>query len=206
MSAYHVWNPFLVDKDTLEFIVTTADSDQIAKGTDEFIAGILKDIGLSSAKPGKWTLDFARTPYFSEYPDSDDWRDRWQPVWRATVKLKSPPAKPPTRQVPYFETNSTDDSWSQKDYHGKKKTARALIIADFKNDGDRKKAEAAIKKIAPKADFIQSMVKNKYPQLQIDLGEQQVTFFEKVPKLADDIAKAASENGGVLASREFEWK
>src|SRR5678815_1054157 len=95
---------------------------------------IRDSIGID-AKPRRWSLDFVRTPYFSDYLDADDWRDLWQPAWRVFVEV-SKARKIPKNRVPYFETNSADASWTPKDYHGTRKTARAVVIADFEKRAD----------------------------------------------------------------------
>lgn len=175
MSAYHIWNPWLDSDGKLVFVVTTADSDQIAKGTSEFVAGLLADLGIKE-KASKWTLEFCRAQYFSEYLDSKNWKDRWQPVWRLTVSFAKPLSAAPKKKA-YYETNATDDSWTPKDYHGSKPSAHCLIVADFKKEAD---GTAVLKAVAKAKGVDGHMGKTgKLFQVHIDLGEQKVSFFEK---------------------------
>jgi hypothetical protein len=205
MSLFYIWNPSLISREppTLSFVLTTGDGDQIGHGSEGFVAGLLRDLGIDD-KPTRWELTPIRSSYFADEPDADDWRDRWPLVWRARVELPAVPIKVPiTAQVPRGTDadGADDDTFSQDDHWLTWASARSVVIADFVNEGDRKRAEAEIsaarnKGAIPTVEVSRGEAFGRLPQLTIDLGERPNSYFEGGAPDAAKVAALVERCGG----------
>lgn len=208
MSMLHIWNPAIVPDhpDSLEFILTRGDSDAVAGGTRQFAEELLQDIGIQ-ATVTSWSIKPYRTSYFSEYLDSDDWQDTWQPVWKVRIVTTAHLGRVPKIDGPWTETDATDGSWSRADYLDDDTVIGCLVISDFTRKAALNKAQSAITKdetvqamqrrYAVRAPaFSHSVALGKYPQLQIDLGAFPGEFFAHGADYAVHVRECCRQMGG----------
>jgi len=142
MSMLYIWNPCLnEDKTRLELIITRGDSDQVGNGSKEFVASLVKGMGLSFL-PQRWSIQSYRCNFYSEYWQEEGWKSKWDFVWRLTAHFDRP-VNPPDLKAPYLETDETDDysplveSYKQPPY-------QCLVIAQYLS---QKQVEAAASKM-----------------------------------------------------------
>jgi hypothetical protein len=206
---YYIWNPYLVPDHhkSLEFVLTRGDSNQIAKGTKEFIENILKDIGVNE-RVAKWSIYPCRSKYYSEYLGEDDWRDNWQIVWKVHVITTTNIGELPKIKEDAIGTDATDDSWSTKNVLDDTDKVACLVIADFDNEAALKKAQDTIsgndlkemrkRYSAGKPTFSRSVVSGKYHQLQINLGRFPGDFFAKGADYAERVIELCKNAEGTV--------
>jgi hemin uptake protein HemP len=213
MNLYYLWDPgyFEGKKNHLSVVLTHGAADQIGKGTDEFIRNLLQDIGVDiTPDAATWHLQPFRTSYYSEYPDEDDWRDVWRIVWRLSVDTSTPP------QLEIYDplmigTDATDDSWSYaEDIRKKERFSCAVVLCadnpdiftEIKNtilgDADNKRMQEKYGVAEP--SFTRIKVESKiagYHQLQIDLGEFDIEFFQDGADYALRVTDQGKKQGAI---------
>jgi hypothetical protein len=206
MSAFYIWNPYLVpdNRSILEFVLTNGDVDGIGQDK-EFIENILKDINVK-ADVANWSIEPYRTSYYSDYLDGDDWRDTWQPIWKVRVIMKEEIDSLPRYKTPSIETNATGEDWSARPSNNA--IIGCLVIADFKSESSLQKAQAAIasrslKQMQEKYSvgiptFSRSEVLRKYKQLQINLGKFPGEFFASGADYAERVMDLCRKARGTV--------
>jgi hypothetical protein len=204
VNDYDLWNPFAAGR-TLEFVITMAEGGEIGSGTGAFVSQLVGQIGVEGNVEA-WSLTTCRSPYYTDYLDSDDWRDRWQVAWKARVELDRDvelPELPPDGIVP---ADAEDASWSEENDFLKLESARCLVVADFPEPSALEHAQAAIElglrsSTSASASFGQSRGMLKYPQLHVDLGEFGNEFFTEDAPAAQPVLALCAEYGGSLNFR-----
>lgn len=200
MSVFYIWNPTLkkTDPPTVDFIVTSGDGDQIGEGSPKFYAAALKDVGVD-AKPWKCDpLVLSRSSYYSDEPKAG-WEDRWRVVWRARATLKTAPKKMPMHKGP-VGTDADDETFSRERHWLSAESFHCLVVADFATDAAFEKARSAVAKLPNAKKYeVQRMVgRDCLPQLQVDLGERPVGFFEDGATEAEKVIEICCKNGGAV--------
>jgi hypothetical protein len=207
MSIFYIWNPITDpnQSQTIEFVLTQGDADSINKGTKKFFQQVLDDLGVE-AQVEKWEVNKYRSKYYTDYLGEDDWRDNWQPVWRAQVTAKEKIKDLAEMEEAWVGTDATDETWKIA-VEDDDEIVGCLVVADFKNGNDLKKAEKSIlqneevgkmqkKYSAGKPQFYTSEVMNKFKQLQIDLGDFPGEFFAKGADYAEYVMKLCRKANG----------
>jgi hypothetical protein len=91
-ADYYLWHP-VVSADGAElrctFDVTVAGARSLNKGDAALCAQFARNLGLPVDEVLDWRLDRFCTPYYSDYPSSDDWRERFPLAWRMTLRAKA---------------------------------------------------------------------------------------------------------------------
>jgi hypothetical protein len=207
MSLFYVWNPSLVKQDppTLTFVLSTGDGDQIGRGTDEFIAGLLRDLQVT-VPPVRWSLLPFRAYYFRD-PDlsGPDWQDLWPMMWLATVEVPTVPMQVPvTWHGPRgTDANNVDDaSFSRDDHWLYWPSAHCLVIADFANEEARARAKSTVIAMHQRGELTRSPsfhygeAAGRYPTLYVDLGDRPNAFYESGAEEAERVRALLEKMGG----------
>jgi hypothetical protein len=185
MSMYHIWNPYVSTEkpQILEFVLTSSDNDVVAKD-NFFIEALLRDLGIQTSVVD-WSIEPCRSKYYSEYLDSEDWRDVWQIVWNVRIIGNQKIDDLPVAKSPWLGTNATGYEWCETPDDDA--VISCLVVSDFNNATDLKKAMKSIvgdelidirnqyQVALPTFRYFE--VLGKYKQLQIDLGKFSGSFF-----------------------------
>ncbi len=203
MPAFYVWNPVLSSPAVLETVITPGEATEIADGTDAFVAAVVADLGIAEPVE-EWALGFCRASYFTDYPDADDWHDRWLPAWRLRARLAAAPSEPP-RPGPdgSVATEAGDGSWTPEKDADARGEAACLVVADFPSADALREARAAIEAWAaqPLETFTGEAL-GRYPQLQVILGTFPSDFFEAGAPLAAEVRAICEEHGASVHYRD----
>lgn len=207
MSIFYIWNPIIISSRprTIEFVLTQGDAFSINKGTKFFFQQVFNASGIE-AKVEKWKVKKYRSKYYTEFLGEDDWRDNWQSIWRVQVTIKGKIKELPEMEMPWVGTDATDETWKIA-VEDDNEIVGCLVVADFENGNDLKKAEKSIqedekvekmqkKYSAGKPQFTTSEVMSKFKQLQIDLGDFPGEFFAKGADYAEDVMKLCRNTNG----------
>ena len=209
MSIFYIWNPIVVlhKPKTIEFVLTQGDAFSVNKGTKKFFQQIFDDLQIKT-KIEKWNVKKYRSKYYTDYLGEDDWRDNWQIVWRAEVTATGKIEELKEMEEPWVGTDATDSTWKTA-VEDDDETLGCLVVADFDNEKDLKKAEKNIledKKIeewqkkysVSKPEFNHSEMMRIYKQLQIDLGDFEGEFFAKGADYAEFVMKLCKKAKGTI--------
>lgn len=213
MSAFYIWNPYILpNSKKLEFILTNGDTGYGIFRDKEFVENLLPDLKIK-AKIETWSLLPYRSNYYSEYLDEDDWRDRWQIIWKFSILMEEYFVKLPAITIPWIATNATGQKW----WNGPddNDSINCLVVSDFNSNSKLREAQQAItqeKKLAlfrkkysvrlPK--FSYSEVLGKYKQLQIDLDLFPAIFFEQGADYAEEVLELCKQFNGTIHYQEHE--
>ena len=212
MSLLTIYNPYILPNQPkiIEFVVGYADSMAIGTGTDEFINGLIQDIGVET-EAVKWTLNPFRSTYYSDFGKTDDWRLKWVINWKVRVELAENANLSGTINSPVIETNAFDVSWLSAKFPGDESILRCYVIADFESEAHLKQAQNSILEfIEHNSDlpvlkseanigfpiFTESLLLGKYCHLEIDLGEFPSSFFRDGADYAERIVEICRQNRG----------
>jgi hypothetical protein len=216
MSVFHLWNPNVSPEqpEALEFVITRGDAYDIAKGTRRFFVEAAHALGV----PGEirsWSVRACRSKYYTDYLGEFDWRDNWQPVWKATLVMAQPVGILPHNASPWIGLDAFDDSWHSGARRMAHKVA-CLVVADFANAAARSKAQRIIQADSmakalqarhrlPDPEFGTSSVVGKFSQLQVDLGQVRETFFANGADYAEHVMGLCRKSKGTVhfAARKF---
>jgi len=97
--------------------------------TDDWVSKCLSKIGID-ASVAEWSLEPSRTNYYSLFPDSADWRDRWRASWTLTVRLdkSATPLSSSFRSLP-IPFDDHDPTWDFNDYDNIHRDRYMLLFA-----------------------------------------------------------------------------
>ena len=146
-----------------------------------------------------------RSMYYTDYPDSKDWRDVWPTVWRyrietdrERIRLRGAERDIETEA---FAGRALDDPDGPK-------FANCLVVADF---GTARAARDAEKAVAGKGlndyrtryrvgspEVVRLTIKPHYLQLQFDLGRFPSEFFSSGADYAAAVADVCLRRRGTL--------
>ncbi len=213
MSAFYIWNPYILpNNENLEFILTNGNTGYGIFKDSEFIQNLLSDLKIE-AKIETWSVVPYRSNYYSEYLDEHDWRGKWQIVWKFSIFMKECIVKLPAINVPWIATNATGQKWW--DGPDDNDPINCLVISDFDNNIKLQKAQKAInqeKNLAllrtrysvrlPKYSY--SEVLGKYKQLQVDLDRFPAIFFKQGADYAEEVLKLCRQFNGIIHYQEHE--
>lgn len=85
--AFNLWNPIVGEPRRIDFDVTARDAAMVGAGTLDFVASCLMSLDLPGVGINRWAVRAVRQSYYSDYPESADWRARWDVAWRFEVWL-----------------------------------------------------------------------------------------------------------------------
>lgn len=70
------------------FDATLAGLNPLADGSTECLREFLTDLGIPDAVVCRWSIRPYSSPFFSDYPDAHEWRDRVLPAWQIDVEIE----------------------------------------------------------------------------------------------------------------------
>ena len=167
---------------------------------------------VTGGKVLKWATIPIRSMYFSEYVGEDEWRDNWQLVWKCRIELKGEsPVQFNTHEL-FVETDATDDKW--RDEPEDDESVACYVIADFATDKELKEALDAVEATdfsemqeeygVGEPEFNRCKIMDSFIQLQINLGEFPIEFYEDDTQYALHIIKICEEAGGIVNHLEHD--
>lgn len=68
------------------FDVMRAGAVLLHEGTEELCRTFLSALGVAAGEVQDWDVSRICTPFFTDLPDSADWRDRYRISWRVTIR------------------------------------------------------------------------------------------------------------------------
>ena len=198
---FNLWNVSFPEPAVIEFDVSRANMPRLGRGTAPWMAAALQALDLSAHVDG-WEVRPTRTHYFSDYLDSEEWRDRWQEAWTVRVNFTNDARQRRGAQHGPFAISALDESAPHATASGPDR-ADGLVIARL--HGDRQLAE----RLARQLTTIE--VSGTRPRISLrDLegGSQQMrllfpdlAFPDAVPEL-EDVLRLLSSNGAVVHWRD----
>jgi len=112
MSNFFLWLDRFERGDGVAVVeVMRTNIGRVVDGDPEFTQGIADALSLPLSVR-EWSIETFRSSYYSEYPESDDWRDRYPEVWRVTLTGDATgdgEAEPALKPV---EFGGHDSTWS----------------------------------------------------------------------------------------------
>lgn len=116
MTNYLLWlNGLDHDEDgdsTAVVELMRTNLNQVVSGDQEFTQGIADALAVP-VRVVDWSVMAFRSAYYSEYPESDDWRDQYPSAWRITLRGRAtgpaPDEPPPATPVEY---DGFDSGWN----------------------------------------------------------------------------------------------
>lgn len=204
-SLFNIWNFFQRPDRGFEFDVTRANMPRMKDGTVEWVNSCLLSFGVD-AVVSSWQVVPFRSHYFTDYRDSDDWKDQWQIGW--TVQVFVEPEEP--SHINAFDAmpaplSSPDESWSFF-YEDIRHDQTALLISTHVSE--RKAVEALAQEIVVRVELdgvrseaVRQEIRsfNDHHQLRVLLAG--LTFPDCVEKL-DQLVDLCRSNGGWVNWRE----
>lgn len=213
MSLLRLYNPSIAydQPNVVECMLKYGDSMAIGLGTKEFMQSLLKDIGVE-AEVLNWKMQVYRCKYYSDYQEGEDWQDHWPLVWRTRIEVAEKLNSLPVRVFPFDGTDAFDSTWHSEQQPSDDAVVGCLVISDFDNDSECKEAQKIIadtissgklkqlkeKYSADMPAFYRSEIFGKYPQLQVDLGRFQGSFFAHGADYAEGIIEICKKLMGTL--------
>lgn len=134
MSFFLLRNAIFLDDRSCTFDATARESELIHTSTREQVTDFLRVLGVAAA-PVDWSVETFCSQYFSHFPDSKSFRDRFTQAWRFRVRLDR--AVTPTARANPFEpvwSDALDSTWRPTDDDPDPfewTTLRCFVIGDF---------------------------------------------------------------------------
>lgn len=99
------------DEVRCSFDAVQAGAVLLHQGTEELCRRFLAALGIEADEIHDWTFERICTPFFTDLPDSPDWRDRYRISWRVTVHARAagPFSDPGTEPIGIIATDATAD-------------------------------------------------------------------------------------------------
>ncbi|MET0398307.1 MAG: hypothetical protein ABW277_16015 [Longimicrobiaceae bacterium] len=192
--------------DSVHCILLDELGDTIADGTREFAQALFDALGVD-ARAERWEIKPYRSSYFSDFLDSDDWRDVWQVVWSAHLTADRAVELEDTGE-PIVETEAEDDSWTDQKRVRDDARLPCLVIADFDDEEERARARSRVEGRAlqaargeagaPPPAFHEAEVADGVRQLQVDLGPFDSAFYAEGSGYAVRVREACERAGGTV--------
>jgi hypothetical protein len=129
VDIFNLWNFYQYPNGTCAFDVTEANMPGLKNGTAELMEACLLAFGITT-RARSWRVIPFRSHFFTDYADSDDWKDRWQTGWTMRVLLPQPTeiARQNVFSVWPYSVDTLDDSWDYDEEEDAQHDRRALLI------------------------------------------------------------------------------
>lgn len=129
MTSFLLWlNRFDRDGDAVAVVeLMRTNIGQVVDGDAEFSQGIADALGVPMTVR-EWSIGSFRTPFYSEYPTSDEWEDRYPEVWRITLTgdaTGDAPVEPSLRPAPF---DGFDSTWNPLNFDPPDPKAQGAVI------------------------------------------------------------------------------
>lgn len=114
IAVFRAWFPQVAvvdDKIRCTFDVTTSGEVFLNEGTPELCHHIAGRLGIQVDAITTWTIQRFCTPFYTHFPDSEDWVERYPLAWRMSIDLRGtlcPRRRPSLDPVP---VSASDPTW-----------------------------------------------------------------------------------------------
>jgi hypothetical protein len=113
---FNIWSPMATAPDEVTFDVTQANAPRVGNGDPDWIAACLDAIGIS-LPASEWSVQATRCHFYSDYPDEEEWSDRWPETWIVQVTLEDEAPEDFGRPDGSPEqVNQYDETWNYGDF------------------------------------------------------------------------------------------
>lgn len=149
-TIFEIWPLRLLSPNEISFDVTPANLPMINKLSEEWINGCLSRLGLSTVVRD-WHVEACRCNYYSYFPESDDWEDRWRVTWTIFVSVHrlDQPITSGLRSLP-IAFDRHDPSWHFQDYENINEDRFVLLFAYHRKKNDIAQSDKFIKNLISK--------------------------------------------------------
>jgi hypothetical protein len=193
IQNFTLWN-VCETADAAQFFATSAGFHRINKGTREMVVEMLTDVGWQGGHLGAWTVGAFATDYLSDDRDSADWVDRWNASFAINVQLSGNPKFSRTDSY-LIATMASDKTWRDD----LPVPELCLVVADFRNEADRRKFAAAAQLLDGELNVRRSCAHDRQAFVYIPASE---AFFEKGAGIALEVEELALSVGGTTHWRD----
>ncbi|MEV7630680.1 hypothetical protein [Actinoplanes sp. NPDC089786] len=205
MANFYVWlNRFDQGDGVAVVEVRRANVGRVVDGDPEFTQGLADAVSLPLTVR-KWSIEPFRSLYYSDYPDADDWEDRFPEAWRVT--LTGDPAgdgevEPALRPATY---NGYDSTWSplrpaEPEPRGRYAAIGVLVgaIADdaFTDQVRAIRPDASVDTVVARSEKLRGT------RVTVDLGTVDLAAAAAV----DEVTGRLTELGMIVTRRAVELK
>jgi len=182
MENFILWNVSF-DQATMElsFFASAVNLQLINQGTQEMVARMLADLGVSGVTFDKWKLHHFLTDYLADDPESDDWEDTWFDTWEIAVTTTAP-VQLKIGETELFRTPIYDESWQGG---SRPMPADCVVVVDFPTDESMAKAQTVLEKAAslPEDESLVDKLSSEVPEARAGLfSEIRDTYLELEPR------------------------
>lgn len=108
MSAnYSIWHGWRSDERTIELLATAINVQELGRGSQEFIAMLMEDLGHGNIAIDTWKVSEPFAVNYLSSGTSGNWRDSWLLTWAVSIVTNNAP-RPPIEPV---DMTIWDSSW-----------------------------------------------------------------------------------------------
>ncbi|HVH11736.1 MAG TPA: hypothetical protein VM759_01730 [Longimicrobium sp.] len=127
-QIFELWSPRFPADDALALDVTAANLPEIHQPPREWIDGCLAAAGVK-AGAREWHVRPSWCSYYSGFPRSADWQDRWRITWTIAVTLAVPARRPSALSALPAWYDRHDPSWKMDDEDDRREAGTLLFAA-----------------------------------------------------------------------------
>jgi hypothetical protein len=112
------------------FQATSAGLTQLKDGTAECMSRFLAELGHGGAEDITWLSERYRTPFFSDFPDADEWEDRLAMAWDVRIETDNlaDPEDAGTHAPGPHGSHAYDTTFVDEDEDWERARERVLVI------------------------------------------------------------------------------
>jgi hypothetical protein len=117
------------DDQGCRFDATPAQFELLGRGTPELIADFLLSMHVE-AEPSTWSVTPFRTYYYSQFPDSTDWREVFPRAFEVRVRFATPFVGPRPETFRQWGASASDLTWDANELPLQWSKGKVIIVTD----------------------------------------------------------------------------
>ena len=127
MGSFALWTLVRTSGRTIEIDLTLANAPGIEKGSKDLVQSCLAKIGITWGATS-WQVRPFRSVFFTDYPDNQNWKNRWRLGWSILLQVPNSIQQPADQVfIPYEWVDEHDETCSGlKDEDGQR--CRAIVM------------------------------------------------------------------------------
>jgi hypothetical protein len=206
MSNFFLWLDRFERGDGVALVqVVRTNIGRVVDGDPEFTQGIADALSLPLTVR-EWSIETFRSFYYSEYPESDDWRDRYPEVSRITLRGEASGDGEVEPALKPAEFGGYDSTWSparrkRADPRGRYEAIGVLVGARL--DASLTERIGAIWPGAAVGTVVARSERLSGTRVTVDLG---TVDLESAAEGVDDVARRMGELGLIVNRRDVELR